>query len=135
PYPWARSETYSHANCLSKGTEIAYLLFSTIVITGNLCTPAKFNPSWKSVWLEEPSHNVTNDTTFTFSIFAASATPTACGNCVVTGEEPVRIRFFFWPKCPGICRPSEFGSSALANPDSINSLGVIPNARTTPISR
>ena len=80
----------SPATCLCSGTEIAYWLFSHMKITGSLCTPAKLQPSWKSPWLLEPSPKVRSVTKSFFFIFAASAKPTACGTCVVTGLEPVR---------------------------------------------
>ena len=81
-YPAARIAYRSIAICRDKGTEIAYLLFSTKKTTGNLWMDAKFIASCTSPWLVVPSPKKQPTTALSPRIFTPSAQPTAWGTCV-----------------------------------------------------
>ena len=61
--------------------------------------------------------------------------PAAWGMWVAIGDDPVMIRSRDDPQWLGICRPPELGSVSRAKTASRISLGVMPRATITPVSR
>ena len=93
---------------------------------GSLWTPAKFIASCQSPSDVLPSPRHVTVTSSRRRTLLAYAMPAACRLCVATGLDAVTIRARFSPKCEGIWRPPEFGSSARAKTASMKSRAVIP---------
>ncbi len=85
PYATAFCAIVSLAICFEIGVEIAHWLFTQKKTVEVLRTDAKFMASWKSPSDVAPSPNHASEEARSLRIFAAQATPTACGRCVAMG--------------------------------------------------